>query len=159
MNRPLKNQLISVFFLLFGTTIYAAQGSNEDAIVLEDMSIAQLRAEVERFENEFYRVFNSTLSDKSLEIHCESYLPTGSHISERACEPKFLLDARNGNVRRFRDGTDVLMPIEALQQSVAEEFQELTDAMNAALKSNDYFRALNSDLKMLREVLAEKLGN
>ena len=129
--------------------------SAEDVIVIEDLSRAELRAEIEKIENEFYRVFNASIDEKQLEVHCTTYTPTSSHIKQRACEPKFLVDARNENVRNWQDTTDVLQSPEELRSGMTAEFEQLTAAMNAVLQEIPYFRELNGILRELRARLSE----
>jgi hypothetical protein len=128
----------------------------QEAVVLEDMSRAELRAEIEKYENEFYRVFNANVSDKKFEIHCARYTPTNSNISVRACEPTFVVDARNENANSFQLGIGIQLSPADLRKTLDKEFEALTEMLNALLAENDYFKALNADLTMLRQMLAEK---
>ncbi len=157
MNKSILLSFLSIFIGLNSPIVFSADDSA--GIVLEDLTKSELRAEIEKYENEFYRVFNSTVEDAALKITCSFYKPTGSHMSQRACEPKFLVDARNENVRNYNLGIDVPISLEDIRKDMEDEFSALTAAMNAALESHDYFRALNADLRMLREMLAEKEAN
>lgn len=148
--------LISTVFAVLGNTALAQNDtSEEDLIVIDDLSRAELRAEIEKIENAFYRVFNANIDDEKLKVECSDYTPTGSRIEQRACEPKFVVDARNENVRNWQNVTDVLLTSEDLQAGLGSEFEELTVAMNQVLQKDQYFRELNSILKMLRGRLAE----
>ena len=44
--------------------------ADEDQIVIEDLSRAQLRAEIDKIQKEFYRVFNAANDDDKLDIIC-----------------------------------------------------------------------------------------
>ena len=123
----------------------------EEIIVIEDLSPKELRAQIIRVESEFYRVFNLSTEKDNLKIECLEYAPTGSLIKRRACEPNFYTDARNQNVRNWRDQVDILASPEALRSSLAKEFEELTEAMNILIAENEYFRELNNVLRMLRD--------
>ena len=124
---------------------------SENLIVIDDLTAGQLRAEILKIENEFYRVFNANVVNEDLKIECSEYTPTGSHIKRRACEPKFYRDARNENVRNWQNTVDELASPQELRSLLGEEFEELTFAMNDVLKDSEYFRELNSILRMLKE--------
>ena len=123
----------------------------DEPIVIDDLTASQLRAEIIKIENEFYRVFNLSTKNDNLKIECSEYSPTGSHIKQRACEPNFYKEARNKNIRNWQDEIEELASPSALRSSLEKEFEELTSAMNNVLKESEYFRELNSILRMLRE--------
>jgi hypothetical protein len=152
----IKNSCISIAFVGFLMSSFHVLAAEDAAIVLEDMSRAQLRAEIEKYENEFYRVFNSSIADKAYEIHCERYTPTSSSISVRACEPTFVVAARNENANSSQLGLVMPMSPADIRKSLDVEFAKLTEMLNGVLAENEYFRALNADLSMLRQMLAEK---
>ncbi|MEQ8954014.1 MAG: hypothetical protein RL120_07735 [Gammaproteobacteria bacterium] len=132
--------------------------AQDGQIVIEDLSAAELRAEIQKVQTEFFRVFNISNTDDSLEIVCHTYVPTMSHISQEACEPQFLIEARARNVEGYRNNTDELLTPEQLRADQRQGFERLTEAMNSVLRTNDYFRELNSVLQMLRGRLAELNG-
>ena len=140
--------------LLLSFVAFAA--SAQEPIVIEDLSPAQLRAEIKKVQTEFYRVFNASVEPGSkMTIVCHEYLPTGSNIKREACEPQFVIDRRAGNAADSRFQVDELLSNAALQQELSGEFTELTAAMNKLAAENQYFKELNSVLAMLRERLAE----
>ncbi|NKB33217.1 MAG: hypothetical protein GKR91_08970 [Pseudomonadales bacterium] len=148
MKTKLVISIASVFGLLLPLTLIA---QDEEAIVIEDLSLGELRAEIEKVENEFFRVFNLAIEQGHLKVECDDYTPTGSHIRQRACEPYFLVEARNKNLIDWQNGVDGLATVEELRTGLGKEFEELTAAMNEVLSNNDYFRELNIILRMLRE--------
>ncbi len=152
----LKNSFLPLVLLSLSLISASAFAADGNAIVLEDMSKGQLRAEIEKYENEFYRVFNASVADENYQIHCTRYIPTNSNISARACEPNFVVEARNENAISFQLGIGVQLSPADLRKNLSAEFAELTQLLNAELAKNDYFKALNGDLTMLRQMLAEK---
>ena len=129
--------------------------SEGEAIIIEDLSRAELRAEIKKIETEFYRVFNASIDEKRLEVHCTNYTPTMSHIKQWVCEPKFLGDARNENAGNWQTTNDVLQSPEEIRAGMTAEFEQLTTAMNTVLQEVPYFRELNSILRMMRSRLSE----
>ena len=83
------------------------------------------------------------------------YTPTGSHISQEACEPNFLIEARANNAKNYQEGTDELLDTKGLLAEVEPEFQEFNEAMTALSGEYDYFRELNIILSVLRERMEE----
>jgi len=145
---------ISVLLACLATVSYGA----EDQIIIEDLSRAELRSEIEKIQNEIYRVFNASVSDEKFVIVCHTYTPTGSNIREEACEPLFVIDKRSRNAEDSQRGFDTLITPGNLQTELASQFEELTDAMNALAEENQYFRELNSIVIVLRERLEEIAG-
>lgn len=144
-------QLIVVFVACCATWTVSAQ----EPVVIDDLSAAQLRAEIKKVQNEFYRVFNASVPGSKMTIVCHEYLPTGSNIKLEACEPQFVIDRRAGNAGDSQLNVDELLSPAALQSDLAKEFAELTVAMNKLAGENQYFKELNSVLGMLRERLTE----
>ena len=146
--------------LLLSASLLAALSCNsgfaaEDQIVIEDLTPAQLRAEIEKIQTEFYRVYNRLNEDDAFDIDCHEFLPTGSNIPQKACEPKFMIKRRSENVADYQAGTGVLMSQEALLADLGPEMQQLTQKMNAVARDNEYFRDLNQILKVLQDRLKE----
>ncbi|MCB1672237.1 MAG: hypothetical protein R3F41_11780 [Gammaproteobacteria bacterium] len=137
----------------------SAAGAEQGQIVIEDLSIGELRQQIDRVQKEFYRVYNTLNEDDDFDITCHRYTPTGSNISREACEPNFLISRRSDNAKENQQGTDVLVNQEALIQQLQPEFEKLTERMNAVGKESEYFRELNQVLGMLRERLTELTGS
>lgn len=151
----IKMKQILVLLLLFCA---ASATIAQEPIVIEDLSPAQLRAEIKKVQTEFYRVFNADVGESKLRIVCHEYLPTGSNIKREACEPQFVIDKRASNAADSRFQVDELMSAATLQQELSAEFEELTAAMNKLAAEKPYFKELNSVLAMLRERLEEITG-
>lgn len=155
MNRVISGFLKCVLalggFAIATNPAYAA----DEPIVIEDLSPAELRAEIEKVQNEFFRVFNIANEEDELDITCREYTPSMTHIKETACEPNFLIDARARNAENARRGTDELLSTIQLRAEHQQDFERLTAAMNEVMKTNNYFRELNGVLSMLRARLAE----
>ena len=140
--------IISATLLAFSCAGVASAA--EGPVVIEDLSLKELREEITKVQTEFYRVFNISNADDSLDIICHKYTPTMSHITQEACEPQFLIDARALNVKNYQQRLDDLLTPEQLRADNQTGFQRLTEAMNEVMHSNDYFRELNGVLQMLR---------
>lgn len=128
----------------------------EGQIVIEDLSPAQLRAEIKKIETEFYRVFNESIEDESLAIVCYDFVPTGSNIKKETCEPQFMVDRRAQNSNDSRFGLDVLYSADSLRSELAPEFAALTEAMTELAMESEYFRELDSILAALRDELESR---
>ena len=147
MKRADKASLGTVLGVLFLTSVFA----QDDPIVIDDLSLSELNDQIERVEDEFYRVFNLSVEEEHLKVECADWTPTGTHIAQRACQPHFLTQARNQNLRDWNNQMDVIASPEQLRVRLAAEFEELTAAINEVLEENQYFRELNAILRMLRE--------
>lgn len=152
-----KSAIISLTTALL-VCLFSTTQAAEEQIIIEDLSPAQLRAEIEKIQKEVYRVFNASNSDDKLDIICHDYRPTGSNIREEACEPQFVIDKRGDNASDAQRDLDALLEPDALRASLEPEFKALTAAMNALSKENQYFRELNTILGVLQERLEELTG-
>ncbi|MGB4248145.1 MAG: hypothetical protein WBJ75_10535 [Pseudohongiellaceae bacterium] len=127
----------------------------EEQIVIEDLTVPQLRAEIEKIQTEFYRVFNTLNDDDEFDIECQKFTPTGSNIPETGCEPNFVSERRGENANAYRAGTDELMTSDALIKELQPEFEQLTAKINELSAENQYFQELGQILNMLRARLNE----
>ena len=144
LNKKLLALIISCSF----PSLICAQ---EEPIVIDDLSLSELNDQIERVEDEFYRVFNLSIEEEHLKVECDDWTPTGTHIAQRACQPFFLTQARNQNLRDWNNQMDVIASPEQLRVRLAAEFEELTAAINSVLEENQYLRELNAILRMLRD--------
>ncbi len=147
--------------LFFGSFLIAlglnswGSSAEDGQIVIEDLTVPELRAEIEKIQAEFFRVFNISNPEDDLDIICHKYLPTMSHITQEACEPQFLIDARARNVENWQNELDELLTPQQLRADSQQDFERLTAAINELLQVNDYFRELNSVLQVLQARMAE----
>ncbi|MCH7672521.1 MAG: hypothetical protein IIB72_10210 [Proteobacteria bacterium] len=155
MKLAVKTFALASVLTITGNIAAQDHSADEEQIIIDDLSRAELRAEIEKVENEFYREFSASIDEARLKINCSTYIPTGSHIPQRTCEPKFLSDARNRNVKDWQIDVDVLQSPQDIRSGMGAEFEELTAAMNVVLKENQYFRELNGILRMLRARMEE----
>jgi len=49
-----------------------------------------MRRELEKAQEDLYKLFNANTSDHELDIHCDQEMPTGSRVSRRVCTPQFV---------------------------------------------------------------------
>ena len=146
--KHVNNTLLAVIVSCSFTTLISAQ---EEPIVIDDLSLSELNDQIERVEDEFYRVFNLSIEEEHLKVECDDWTPTGTHIAQRACQPFFLTQARNQNLRDWNNQMDVIASPEQLRVRLAAEFEELTAAINRVLEEYQYLRELNAILRMLRD--------
>lgn len=131
------------------------RGAEEEPIVIDDLTAPQVRAEIEKIQTEFYRVFNTLNDNDEFDIVCQKFTPTGSNIPQLGCEPNFVSARRGENANDYRLGTDELMTSDALIKELQPEFEQLTAKMNEIAGENQYFQELGEILEMLRARLNE----
>lgn len=151
----MKNAILNSLLFVFVATGTSAISAAESQIVIEDLTRRELRVEIDKIQTEFYRVFNSSNSDRDLTIVCYDHIPTGSHIKEESCEPRFMIEKRAENVEDSRLGVDQLLSPGQLEAAVVHELQTLTEAMAALAQESDYFKELGEILGMLQERMQE----
>ncbi len=124
-------------------------------IVIDDFSRSELKAEILKVEFEFYRAFNKVTQKEQFRMYCESYIPLGSYIKRPICEPQFLRQARNENVRDHLSSNGLLLASGALRADLDSEYEELAEELVAELRENGYLLELYNVLAMLRGRLDE----
>jgi len=151
MNNLILVLLSTLLLPLFSNFTVAA----EEQIFIDDLSAPQLRTQINKIQEEIYRVFNASNEDKEFAIVCHDYLPTGTSIKREVCEPQFVINRRTENTRSARRGAMPLLTPLQLQGALSGEFQALTDKMAALSAASEYFGELNSILRMLNVRLEE----
>jgi len=130
-------------------------GAEQEQVVIEDLTVPQLRAEIDKIQTEFYRVFNTLNENDEFDVVCQKFTPTGSNIPQIGCEPNFVSKRRGANANDYRLGTDELISNDGLVKELQPEFEQLTAKMNEISSKNEYFQELGEILKMLRGRLKE----
>lgn len=143
---------ILLTMLLASVQVHAAE---EEQIVIEELTVPQLRAEIEKIQDEYYAVFNRLNEDDDFDIVCQKFTPTGTNIPQVGCEPAFFTKRRSESANNYRTGGDDLLTNDALIKELQPEFEKLTAMLNELATSNQYFRELTEILQMLRGRLAE----
>jgi hypothetical protein len=64
--------------------------SGVDEIVVTRQRLSSMRRELEKAQEDLYKLFNANTSDHELDIHCHQEMPTGSRVSRRVCRPAFV---------------------------------------------------------------------
>ncbi len=145
--------------IVLGLTALSAapvvNAAEEAQVVIEDLTVPQLRAEIEKIQTEFYRVFNTLNENDEFDVVCQKFTPTGSNIPQIGCEPNFVSKRRGANANEYRLGTDELIGNDALIKELQPEFEQLTASMNEISTKNQYFKELGEILRMLRGRLNE----
>ncbi len=117
------------------------------------LSRAEIEAEITRVQEEFYRVFNLNVEDKSLRVICGTYRPLGSFITKRYCEPQFVIDNRSLSLRERSGDSGVFRAESAIKGANQGKLSELTDAMNVALNNDPFLMELHLYLTHLRSLI------
>jgi hypothetical protein len=61
-----------------------------DEIVVTRQRLSSMRKELEKAQEDLYKLFNANTSDHELDMHCHQEMPTGSRVSRRVCRPAFV---------------------------------------------------------------------
>lgn len=154
MWKAVSGNFVTIFLtsMLMASSTHAAE---EQQIVIEDLSVPQLRAEIEKIQNEYYAVFNRLNENDEFDIVCQKFTPTGSNIPQVGCEPTFVTKRRSQSANDYRTGGDDLLSNDALIKELQPEFERLTEMLNDTAANNEYFRELGQILQMLRGRLSE----
>jgi hypothetical protein len=68
----------------------ASAPNSVDEIVVTRQRLSSMRRELERAQEDLYKLFNANNSDHQLDMYCHYEMPTGSRVSRRVCRPVFV---------------------------------------------------------------------
>ncbi len=125
----------------------------EEITVIGQKSLARLRLRIFEKEAEIYNFFNAQNSSDRLDIICSKRRPTGTHILQRECEPRFLKALRVEKTRDGRMGIGVGFTQYDLVGWSRQDFEKLQNEMLALMASNKAFADILADLVDLTENL------
>ncbi len=134
---------------------FAQNANEEEVIVIAELNRAEVQGFIKEVQAQFYEIYNANNDDDRFDIECYEMTPTGSHIRQQVCEPKFFIDARSANANNHRTGSDNLVNDAALRADHAQDFEELQRRMEAMTTSNAQFREIASILTQLQTRLAQ----
>ena len=94
---------------------FAQNANEEEVIVIAELNRAEVQGFIKEVQAQFYEIYNANNDDDRFDIECYEMTPTGSHIRQQVCEPKFFIDARSANANNHRTGSDNLVNDAALR--------------------------------------------
>ncbi|PCJ19680.1 MAG: hypothetical protein COA96_16160 [SAR86 cluster bacterium] len=106
-------KLLSLIILFFVAPVILAQDTSPpeasgqqgrlpyEVVVTPNVTISRLRKLLVQIEDDFFDKFNELNIDDDYDVRCYKFLPTGTHIKTRVCEPEFFMDARGNNASEF----------------------------------------------------------
>lgn len=112
----------------------------EEIIVYGEKSLANLRREVYRTEENFFATFNALNEEEEYDVHCFYEVPSFTHIRRHVCRANFVKDATAKDFAGWRRGQPVIPSETVIMQKkkrlgiklelMAVEHPELLEALN-----------------------------
>lgn len=135
-----------------------------EIIIQPTLTRTHLRGLIQTVEEDFFDRFNELNIDDDYDIVCYKHTPTMSHISERVCEPLFLLRARGENSSEVTfllgstskdavnqaSGSANLQTPDVMKRNMKREFNILQEKMEELNSSDDELRSIGSVLAQLK---------
>mgnify|MGYP003324469645 CR=1 FL=1 len=107
-------------------------------------------------ENKIFSMFNELNSDDRFDILCDKIDPTGSHIQQRVCEPRFVTETRAQMTQDYLRGIGMLVESSVLMVETALEREELEkEHLRVAAEYPEYLEMLTA-LTNLRATLKSR---
>ena len=72
----------------------------DNIVVVGQKSLAELRREVVKAEEDFYSVFNKLNDEKDYNVRCFYESPTGTHLKNHVCRARFVTKAYSQHASR-----------------------------------------------------------
>jgi hypothetical protein len=79
----------------------------EVEIIGSRAQLRELRAEIVRLEDKFYKLYNELNTKDEYDVHCNLEKPTGTLLSYRVCKPEFVENATSEEAKGFLGGYTV----------------------------------------------------
>ena len=99
----------------------------EEIRVIGARTFFSLRMQIVEEENKLYGIFNELNSDDDFDIECAKIAPTGTHISQRVCEPRFVIEMRSRMARDWISGIGELNSTSDLRVETADQMAKLEE--------------------------------
>lgn len=125
----------------------------EEVIVLGERSLADLKLEVDRAEDELYELFNSLTTDDDLEIRCTREAPVGSHIKQRVCQTKRHRELIGQASRDMMMGQPYVYPAAEIRHTAKRLLTHMTET---ALKQPEMLEALDRATEARQHLQSER---
>ena len=128
----------------------------EEIQVLGTRTLYSIRMEIVDEENKIFSMFNELNSDDRFDILCDNIAPTGSHIKQRVCEPRFVTETRAQMTQDYVRGIGMLVGSSDLEVETAMEREELEkEHLRIAVEHPEYLEML-TELTNLRNTLESR---
>ena len=128
----------------------------EEIQVLGTRTLYSIRMEIVDEENKIFSMFNELNSDDRFDIFCDNIAPTGSHIKQRVCEPRFVTETRAQMTQDYVRGIGMLVGSSDLEVETAMEREELEkEHLRIAVEHPEYLEML-TELTNLRDTLESR---
>ena len=128
----------------------------EEIQVLGTRTLYSIRMEIVDEENKIFSMFNELNSDDKFDILCDNIAPTGSHIKQRVCEPRFVTETRAQMTQDYVRGIGMLVGSSDLEVETAMEREELEkEHLRIAVEHPEYLEML-TELTNLRDTLESR---
>ena len=138
------------------STPQASDRPIEEIQVLGTRTLYSIRMEIVDEENKIFSMFNELNSDDRFDILCDNIAPTGSHIKQRVCEPRFVTETRAQMTQDYVRGIGMLVGSSDLEVETAMEREELEkEHLRIAVEHPEYLEML-TELTNLRDTLESR---
>ena len=128
----------------------------EEIQVLGTRTLYSIRMEIVDEENKIFSMFNELNSDDRFDILCDNIAPTGSHIQQRVCEPRFVIETRAQMTQDYVRGIGMLVESSAVMAETATEREEIAkEHLRIAAEYPEYLEMLTA-LTNLRATLESR---
>ena len=138
------------------STPQASDRPIEEIQVLGTRTLYSIRMEIVDEENKIFSMFNELNSDDRFDILCDNIAPTGSHIQQRVCEPRFVIETRAQMTQDYVRGIGMLVESSAVMAETAIEREEIArEHLRIAAEYPEYLEMLTA-LTNLRATLKSR---
>ena len=128
----------------------------EEIQILGSRTLYSIRMEIVDEENKIFSMFNELNSDNDFDILCDNIVPTGSHIRQRVCEPRFVTETRARMAQDFMLGIGLLNESSDLGVETSLQQDELEKEHLRIAAEHPEYREMLTKLMNLRATLESR---
>lgn len=138
-----------------------------EIVVTPNVTRGNLRELIVKVEDDFFAKFNELNLDDAFDVVCYKHTPPMTHITQRLCEPVFMIRGRGENSSETAyifgttsktggvKGRAFLLPPKAMRKELQTQYDILQSKMEEFTGSDKEFREIGSVLAQLKY----RLGN
>ncbi len=112
----------------------------DDIVVVGKKSVADLRRDVFKAEENFYSIYNKLNDDKDYDVRCFYEKPTGTRIKTHVCRARFVTQAFSSHASRNRNDISRVANQDA-NPVLAEKTAKYQEIMQTLIAANPELQA------------------
>lgn len=128
-----------------------------EIIVTPNVTLSNLEKLLVQIEDDFFEKFNELNVDQKYDVRCYEFVPTGSHIKSRVCDPNLFINAQGDNASEYMSAIiskvppPLLMSRKDLRFQTRQDFEILQNKLEEMYRANLEFNSIGNALSDVKK--------